>query len=148
LEAKVQTPEGPLTFCSVHLDHRKPEDDRLASIDAIKRMFVVHFHPTIVAGDFNAKPDSETYKKMMEGFYDSWRSKRGGFTIPSDKPRSRIDYVWSRGWLAPRTKRVLKSDASDHLPLILDLQFMNKIVDYFTQEDPFTKAYEFKKSTH
>jgi endonuclease/exonuclease/phosphatase (EEP) superfamily protein YafD len=44
-----------------------------------------------------------------------------GFTIPVEAPRSRIDWVLVRG-LEPVAAEVLKTDASDHLPVAATLR--------------------------
>jgi endonuclease/exonuclease/phosphatase family metal-dependent hydrolase len=114
---------GETLFCSVHLDHRRPEEDRLASVEAIHAILRPMQKPIIIAGDFNATPDSETYKRMKKDnfFMDAWeRIGRGtGFTIPSSNPRSRIDYIFYRG-VAARNATVISSVASDHLPLVTE----------------------------
>ena len=77
----------------------------------------------IITGDFNATPESQTYKKMNADhfFQDAWATvgQGAGFTIPSDSPRSRIDYIWFRG-VEAKSATVLNSNASDHLPLIAE----------------------------
>jgi endonuclease/exonuclease/phosphatase family metal-dependent hydrolase len=119
----IPTPMGQLVFCAVHLDHRRPEADRLASIDTIQRILRPITQPIIVAGDFNATPESETYKRMTADghFMDVWNrvGKGPGHTIPSENPRSRIDYLFYRG-VAARKVEVLNSNASDHLPLLAE----------------------------
>jgi endonuclease/exonuclease/phosphatase family metal-dependent hydrolase len=123
LVTTIPTPMGHVVFCAVHLDHRRPEEDRLASIEAIHARLKESGRMTIVAGDFNATPQSETYKRMVAGgFSDAWEriGVGDGFTIPSENPRSRIDYVFYRG-LTARSATVLNSNASDHLPLIAEL---------------------------
>jgi endonuclease/exonuclease/phosphatase family metal-dependent hydrolase len=123
LTASIPTPMGILVFCSVHLDHRRPEEDRLASVEAIHATLRPINKPIIVAGDFNATPDSETYNRMRKDdfFMDVWSrvGNGNGFTIPNENPRSRIDYLFYRG-VAARNAAVLDSDASDHLPVIAE----------------------------
>ena len=122
LSVMIPTPMGHVQFNAVHLDHRRPEEDRLASIQAIQENLRNKKGITIVAGDFNATPQRETYKRMLVGgFMDVWErvGTGDGFTIPSEKPQSRIDYVFYRG-VAAQNARVLISEASDHLPLIAE----------------------------
>ena len=122
LEIIVHAPGGPLTFCATHLDHRRPEEDRLASVDFIQKALAGKT-PIVLAGDFNARPDSETYRRLSMTFADAWTEvgQGDGFTIPSEGPRARIDYVWLRGIKATRAE-VLRSNASDHLPVIVDIE--------------------------
>ena len=122
LEIIVHAPGGPLTFCATHLDHRRPEEDRLASVDFIEKALAGKSR-VILAGDFNARPDSETFRRLTATFVDAWTAggQGDGFTIPSENPRARIDYVLLRGFNATRAE-VVQSNASDHLPLIVDIE--------------------------
>jgi endonuclease/exonuclease/phosphatase family metal-dependent hydrolase len=123
LETTIQTDDGPVTFCSVHLDHRRPEEDRLAGVQAIRSILQAAVLPILIAGDFNARPESQTFARMSAEFRDSWGIGQGpGYTIPSEKPSSRIDYVWFKGppGFASIKQEVLTSEASDHLPLLAE----------------------------
>lgn len=127
LQASIRLPSGNLTFCSVHLDHRRPEADRLASVARIHQILGGVDGPQLVAGDFNARPESQTYQNMAAGniYEDSWKVLNigDGLTIPSQSPKSRIDYIWQRGGhFIPVTGKVIASEASDHLPVLIDFQ--------------------------
>lgn len=73
--------------------------------------------PTILAGDFNARPDGPPMQLIQEtgrfsGAFD------GPLTFPSLAPEQTIDFI-----LAPvdwdlLEHRVLQSDVSDHLPIV------------------------------
>jgi endonuclease/exonuclease/phosphatase family metal-dependent hydrolase len=125
LEVIIHAPGGPFRFCATHLDHRRPEEDRLASVEYIAKALADKTR-VVLAGDFNARPDSETYRRLGVTFVDAWTQagQGDGFTIPSESPRARIDYVWLRGFTATRVE-VLPSNASDHLPLIVDIDLTN-----------------------
>jgi endonuclease/exonuclease/phosphatase family metal-dependent hydrolase len=45
-----------------------------------------------------------------------------GLTYPADKPSKRIDYIFLGGGFKARGARVLRTLASDHLPLVADLE--------------------------
>ena len=73
--------------------------------------------PTILAGDFNAEPDSET----MDLVRDSNRfsgSLEGERTFPAGKPDRRIDYVFAPHSWELIDHRVLCSTVSDHRPVV------------------------------
>ena len=55
----------------------------------------------------------------MTVFTDTWAAvgSGDGFTIPVEAPAKRIDWILVRG-LEPVSAEVLKSDASDHLPVV------------------------------
>jgi endonuclease/exonuclease/phosphatase (EEP) superfamily protein YafD len=78
--------------------------------------------PIILCGDFNDTPDSRTHQKIAEAFEDAWLEAGAGdgFTIPSEQPRKRIDYIWiSKGDAIEALKIwVPASEASDHLPVV------------------------------
>jgi endonuclease/exonuclease/phosphatase family metal-dependent hydrolase len=122
LRALVETPEASIYFCSTHLDHRRPDADRLASVEVIRKLTAGLIAPTLIAGDFNARPGSEVYRRLASSFNDAWQAigDGDGFTIPSNQPRARIDYLWFSEGLQPIAGTVLNSVASDHLPLIID----------------------------
>ncbi|MBI3587389.1 MAG: endonuclease/exonuclease/phosphatase family protein, partial [Ignavibacteriales bacterium] len=90
--------------------------------------------PVIVCGDFNDTPKSRTVTLMKERFIDSWEISGAGpgFSFPADTPKQRIDYVFlSKNtvqhqkaflMLRPVSARVLQTDASDHLPVLVELE--------------------------
>jgi endonuclease/exonuclease/phosphatase family metal-dependent hydrolase len=125
LEVIVKSPLGRFTFCATHLDHRRPEADRLASVAYIQQALRGK-RRVILAGDFNATPQSETYRRLSSTFADAWQlaGEGEGFTIPSQKPNARIDYIWI-GAAKPRSAVVLSSPASDHLPLLVEFMAGN-----------------------
>ncbi len=82
--------------------------------------------PIILCGDFNDVPASRVCRRLSETFDDAWTlaGQGDGFTIPSDKPRKRIDYIWiSRNHsLLPLKAWVPQSEASDHRPVVVELK--------------------------
>ena len=75
--------------------------------------------PVVAMGDFNDVPGSTTWTRLMTVFTDTWAAvgSGDGFTIPVEAPAKRIDWILVRG-LEPVSAEVLKSDASDHLPVV------------------------------
>ena len=90
----------------------------------------------VLQGDLNHEPDGPEYPRWVAaGLVDSFVAKGSGqpLTIPSTKPKKRIDYVWASESLAPRAAgcRVLFEGAfrtnpedprsfalSDHIPVL------------------------------
>jgi endonuclease/exonuclease/phosphatase family metal-dependent hydrolase len=75
--------------------------------------------PTILAGDINAPPDSEPVEVLLQRWTNAIDDAAAP-TVPSDKPRSRIDYIFYR----PAARfRLLQAEviaepmASDHRPV-------------------------------
>lgn len=104
---------------TTHLDHRKADAQRVASAEAILEM-VQAFGPgpVVAMGDFNDTPGSATWSRLTTVFTDAWKAVGAGdgFTIPVESPATRIDWILLRG-LDAASAEVLKSDASDHLPV-------------------------------
>jgi endonuclease/exonuclease/phosphatase family metal-dependent hydrolase len=125
-------PQGPaLTFVATHLDHTRDETDRLAQADEIKRLLTSDegAAPMILAGDFNAVPASETMKRL--GRWTDAGAEANAPTDPSDKPRSRIDYVLlrpSRVWHVVETSVIDEPVASDHRPVLAVLEWRGEPV--------------------
>lgn len=112
-------------FLNTHLDHRREPAERERSVGEIRALVTAAGNvPVIVAGDFNAAPDSRAIATMREFLTDAWTvAGRGpGFTIPVRQPNRRIDYVWVSRHFTPVRMEVLTSEASDHLPIVAELQ--------------------------
>jgi endonuclease/exonuclease/phosphatase family metal-dependent hydrolase len=121
----VQGPDGqPLRFISTHFQHNLPED-RVAEAGAINQLFAGENDdiPTILAGDMNAKPDSEP----MSILHRRWTNAIDKAATPTSSGKTRIDYVLYRPahrFRVVETKVIDERMASDHLPVfsILELQ--------------------------
>jgi endonuclease/exonuclease/phosphatase family metal-dependent hydrolase len=127
LEAAVEWQGRPLRFFSTHLDYRPDEAERLTHVEAIRNTIQSALTtPAIVAGDFNALPDSRVVAAMRTFLSDSWieAGEGPGATYPSSAPVRRIDYFFLSDDhdFGPQSVRVLQSHASDHLPLVLHVR--------------------------
>ena len=122
LEVEVEIPGAsvPILFFATHLDYRPKDNERLASVKKIDELVARDpARPTLLAGDLNALPDSETLRR----FRSTWKSANDSPTptYPSSEPTRQIDYILARP--APRWKilslRVLDAPlASDHRPIL------------------------------
>lgn len=106
---------------NTHLPLR--EDQRLEAVQTIEREAQKYSKPIILAGDFNAAPNSP----VIAEFRKNWRQiSVNAPTWPSNEPREQIDYVFLRN--APNAT-VLESfvldepEASDHLPVFCAIEF-------------------------
>jgi endonuclease/exonuclease/phosphatase family metal-dependent hydrolase len=113
-------------FMNTHLDARRdPAEREHSAADLGKIAAAAGAMPVILVGDFNAPPEAPSIVKVREFLTDTWPlvSKEGGFTIPANQPRRRIDYVWiTTNSIEPLKMGVLRSEASDHLPIIAELR--------------------------
>jgi len=116
LEVQVLLPEGDtLTFIGTHLDHTRDETDRLAQAEELNKLFAGGDSPMILSGDLNARPESETMRKLLSVWTPSDKDFRP--TIPSHEPRAKIDYVLykpAHRWKVIETRVICDTIASDH----------------------------------
>jgi endonuclease/exonuclease/phosphatase family metal-dependent hydrolase len=119
-----------LAFLTTHLDYQH-EDGRRFETKQLLDALAPTPEPLIVVGDFNAEPDDSAYKLMLTRFTDAWTQQKiagsfdAGNTYPADKPAKRIDYIFcaKQSGVRVRTVRVLGTLASDHRPVMADLEF-------------------------
>lgn len=113
----------PIVFANVHF--YRTEAERLAQARAVLTALGPAKGPTIVAGDFNSRPDSA----VLRLFGDGWTvppKDEDHFTFPSDKPSVEIDYIVFRPASAFVVERIDVLDepvASDHRPLLLEVSW-------------------------
>lgn len=123
LTADVELPGGKvITFASTHLDHTT-SPVRQAQVEAINKALAGNPHPMIVAGDFNAQPQTPEIKDGMSAWGQACSPD---FTISSTQPRSKIDYIFY--FPANRWKKLSagtpKVTLSDHLPLWAEVELV------------------------
>lgn len=102
------------------------EADRMASIDLIRKEAERVRKPFILAGDWNATPQSKLLEQLKNDFRIVNNTKNA--TFPADKPDSCIDYIAlykaTGEQLVPRRSYVLnEKNASDHRPVLARMQF-------------------------
>lgn len=130
VSATTQTPIGPARFCSAHLStqraaHRSAQVAVLlglvrppAPLSGAGRVDP----PLVLGGDLGAEPRDAELSRLSDSLVDAWRvAGRGlGDTTPATGPWRRVDQVWVGG-LRPVNAAVLRAEASDHLPVLVDL---------------------------
>ncbi|HUP44941.1 MAG TPA: endonuclease/exonuclease/phosphatase family protein [Thermoanaerobaculia bacterium] len=120
----IESPYGPLTVFNTHFDASREETYRLQETEALlTRIRAVE--PLLVGGDFNAEPRSRVHARLVgAGLRDAWlECGRGdGRTFSAATPVKRIDYLFLRGGATCTTARVLRTEASDHLPLVVTIE--------------------------
>jgi len=136
-----------VVFMTTHIDHRADDAARWSNVGEIEALANskpltppsdtlspsdgerewMRGLPIILCGDFNDAPESRVCRRLSQTFDDTWaRTGNGdGFTIPAEKPRKRIDYIWisKSESLVPLKVWVPQSDASDHLPVVGEFRF-------------------------
>jgi endonuclease/exonuclease/phosphatase family metal-dependent hydrolase len=125
LQAVVDIRGREVAVLVTHFDVRNAEE-RLLSARQVEEKLLPDYdgYPLLFAGDFNDVPDGAVYQRLTTRLSDAWKAGDGpGYTIPVDAPSRRIDYVFHSPHLTPVAAHVPRSDASDHLPLVVDLRF-------------------------
>ncbi len=113
---------GKVQWTGCHLDASRTDEDRWEQAGALLREFGATPHPALLAGDFNATPESRVMLRLLETS-TGWVDTAGGGaapTIPAEAPRSRIDFVLARprtAWRVASSEVLPESVASDHRPL-------------------------------
>ena len=114
----------PLRLLDTHLDHRRPDGERLASAIFINVLAAKeNATPTIMAGDLNDVLGSRTLKE----FQKSWTPTNAKPipTVPVGKPTRQIDFILVRPaarWKVIETKVLDEAVASDHRAIFAILE--------------------------
>lgn len=83
--------------------------------------------PTIIAGDFNLAPDSESIQYMNKQFRNlvtehNVTSTRPDFKDEIDSGKNVVDYIFVNDKIEVSHFEVIDTDISDHLPLLLEFE--------------------------
>ncbi len=97
-------------------------EERLRQAEAMSSYLNQQDLPLLVAGDFNDLPEMPSLRSLLDatGFTDA-DAQSNRPTYPADVPTHRIDYVLASPHFGIERVEVGTSQASDHLPLIVDL---------------------------
>ncbi len=127
LETVINVKGNHIHFYNTHLDHRRSEQRNL-QIREILDIAKQKEGTKIFAGDFNAAPKSAEILKMTAQYKDVFAElgQNEDYTIPADKPTSRIDYIFTSEDVKIRTGEVIDTLASDHLPITAELVLTKK----------------------
>lgn len=116
----IPTAAGEVLFVNTHLSpYRGFEEDRLGQAGDLLEFWKARSR-TVIVGDFNATPDEEAIKRILSGGLVDIAAAHGlgtAFTFSSGKPHERIDYIFSTADIDSLAASILKTTASDHLPV-------------------------------
>lgn len=110
-------PEPDLTVLVTHLPLRR--EVRLAQAGEILAL-LPDAAPALVIGDFNERPDGAAMRRFRAGGLENLSGVEP--TFPSTRPLGKIDYVLGAGHVKGVGARVVASTASDHLPVVVDVE--------------------------
>jgi endonuclease/exonuclease/phosphatase family metal-dependent hydrolase len=122
LETEIDVRGRTLTFFSVHLGLNITE--REAQLDEVLAYTAAAHTPQVLVGDFNATPDSHEIGRVLDQFDHSFAvaGSGDGYTSPADAPEKTIDYIFVSPGVKVLSARVISSLASDHLPVIAEIE--------------------------
>jgi len=108
-----------LTFINTHLGLSK--SDRKNQIKALIKSLDGVSKGSILVGDFNTTSEASEFAELNELFDDSYKraDHRDGDKTLGNKYR--VDFVWCPPDFKPTSWATIPSDASDHLPVVVDL---------------------------
>lgn len=116
--------QHPIQIIATHLHHIEEEVSvRLAQVPVLLQYWD-HAPRSVILGDLNAKPGEADMDLILQaGLIDSWTEAGSGVgnTYSSFDPFQRIDWIWHTEDLMASDAEVLRSTASDHLPVIITL---------------------------
>lgn len=113
-----------LTAVAVHLGLSARE--RLDHVRRIWERIPALRAPVLLGGDLNEQPGEPAAAWLAERMWDAFEAagEPPDDTYPADAPRARIDYLFVTEGVSVTAVRVAgeAGDASDHLPLVADLE--------------------------
>ncbi|MBA8823840.1 endonuclease/exonuclease/phosphatase family metal-dependent hydrolase [Saccharopolyspora lacisalsi] len=118
LQARITVCGRTASVYSTHLQHDNAAE-RAAQTEAVADLVGSATEPVILAGDLNARPGSPEMEPIRFSFTDTFAvaGTGDGATYPATDPSARIDYVVTNDHVRTRSAEVLRSPASDHLPV-------------------------------
>jgi endonuclease/exonuclease/phosphatase family metal-dependent hydrolase len=117
--ATIESSVGTLTVASTHLTQESGKTQHAQSQVAAASLLESP-HPVILAGDLNAKPDSQTVKVFTQAPWTLVPKAGSGLTFPASEPQVEIDYIILRGLRSQQPSTVLEEHlASDHRPVVV-----------------------------
>ncbi len=109
LKITIEFEKGNIDILSTHLVHAAhPSDVRVGQVENLLKL--ISNNNTIIAGDFNDTSESESITKIKE------RMKCGEDASHTNKDE-KIDYIFTTKNINIIKSGVIKSEASDHLPI-------------------------------
>jgi endonuclease/exonuclease/phosphatase family metal-dependent hydrolase len=125
--ARIELPNGTaIRFGSTHLDARRDSANRQSQVEEVVRIAEREQLPFILAGDFNAVPNSEVMQTVKNQFKLS--CQKCPLTSSAQNPVRTIDYIVFKdpsNKLRVQDHEVINEDkASDHLPVVAEFKVL------------------------
>ena len=128
LLTRVRTANGNIIqFVGTHLDHLDDNTDRLMQAKAINSALGQTNFPTLLVGDLNDGPKSETLKILLNTFHKPQIPEANQNTWPANEPEVCLDHIlfnMPERWKVIDYEIVCENYASDHCIVIATLVFI------------------------
>ena len=110
------------------------DEARALQTEVISRVLSADVRPKLLLGDFNDFADGMAMARLRTELQDVFAAVGNGpqGTLPLPlpfRPEWRIDYVFACKCFVPRMSRVLRVKASDHFPVVADLELASHAVE-------------------
>ena len=122
-----------VAFYSTHLDFQR-EEQRALQVEEILDITGASERPAVIVGDLNAEPDAPELQPLFSVFTDTFAALGQGddYTFGPDleglpgsgsveNPSLRIDYILTARGATATSAEVIRTTASDHLPIVAEL---------------------------
>ncbi len=123
----IKTKGGKITFYVTHLDHTSGEKNvRTQQVDELIRYW--NEQPvSVFMGDFNAEPGSEPItiirnRSLVDVLQKSGLDQTPTFWEGRGEPFMHLDYIFVTPDLKYDDTRIIRTRASDHMPVLVDLR--------------------------
>lgn len=133
LEAVVNVRGNHIAFYSTHLDFQR-EEQRALQVEEILEITGASKRPAVIVGDLNATPDAPELQPLFSVFTDTFAAlgQDDDYTFGPDleglpgsgsveNPTLRIDYILTARGATVTSAEVIRTTASDHLPIVAEL---------------------------
>lgn len=130
VEVKVTVDGKELTVGTVHMSYThafEPSERKLQETDLLVKTIKDNHKNYVLTGDFNAQPDSEVIHRIEKHVrnlgpdYDqkTWTTKPFSYNgFEANALEHRLDYVFGSNDIHVSEAAVLRTDYSDHLPIL------------------------------
>jgi endonuclease/exonuclease/phosphatase family metal-dependent hydrolase len=120
-----------LQFTSTHFDQASP-DDRLSQAEYLNELLIRDDVPGILAGDFNARPDTDVMK-IFQPWWTEVPPDDPPVPVAPQRPALRGDHILFRpsgAWRAVEYRSIDDTIASDHRPMLVVLEWAGSAADH------------------
>lgn len=127
LLTRLRTTNGNIIqFVGTHLDHLADNTDRLMQARAINKALGKSEYPTLLVGDLNDGPESETLKVLLKTFNKPQITEAYQNTWPANEPKVCLDHIlfnMPERWQVIDYEIICENYASDHCIVIATLTY-------------------------